>query len=148
MSRGLFQFERDFQNDLRCIPMVIRHRLDLCGIKLSLKEWVRLGPEGRVELLARAIDEPHDFAAAVDERVEQCMGAPPARCPIDPDPPWENTHRLPDDVATKAAAEGVSLTAEQWANLTPLQRFALCKLARSNHKNENFLPACREFGIL
>lgn len=39
-------------------------------------------------------------------------------------------------------------TATQWAALLPLQRFALVKLARSRHENENFVPAMREFGLL
>ena len=37
---------------------------------------------------------------------------------------------------------------EQWAALAPLQRFALYKLTRPGHKNENFLPAMREFTLL
>lgn len=148
MADGLFQFERDFQTDLRCIPMVIRHRLDLCGIKMSLKEWVKLGPELRAEILAHADDEPARFAELVDARIVERMGEPPARCPIDADPPWADVSRIPDEVTAKAAAEGVSLTPQQWAGLGPLQRFALFKLARSSHKNENFVPACREFGVL
>lgn len=148
MPDGLFQFERDFQNDLRCIPMVIRHRLDLCGIKMSLKEWVKLGPEQRAELLTHTDDEPGRFADAVIERIERRMGEPPARCPIEADPPWAYVGRIPEEVVAKATAEGVSLTPQQWAGLLPLQRFALYKLARSSHKNENFIPACREFGIL
>jgi hypothetical protein len=147
---GLFAFERDYQSDLRCIPMVLRHRLDECGIKLSLKEWVKLGPEQRAELLAINRDvDTRTFADEVENRVQQRMGAPPAHCPIDPSPAWSDTSRVPDDVAAKAAAEGIPpITAPQWAALAPLQRFALLKLSRSSHKNENFVPACREFGIL
>jgi hypothetical protein len=32
--------------------------------------------------------------------------------------------------------------------LTPLQRFALFKLTRPGHSNENFIPAMWEFSIL
>jgi hypothetical protein len=134
VSDGLFKFERDFQTDLRCIPMVVRHRLDQCGIKMSLKEWVKLGPEQRSEVLGR-IDEPVErFAEAVDALVERRMGQRPARLPIEADPAWADTTRVP-------------LTQPQWAGLAPLQRFALYKLSRSSHKNENFVPACREFGV-
>jgi len=148
VSAGLFDFERDFQNDLRCIPMVVRHRLDLCGIKMSLKEWVKLGPEQRAEVVAYADDDPARFADALIERVERVMGAPPARCAIEVAPPWADADRIPDEVVGKATAEGVALTRREWAGLAPLQRFALYKLARSSHKNENFVPACHEFGIL
>ncbi|MGA9379085.1 MAG: nitrate reductase associated protein, partial [Phormidium sp.] len=35
----IFQFEADFVNNLRCIPMVVRYKLDTCGIKLKLSHW-------------------------------------------------------------------------------------------------------------
>ena len=137
---ALFAFEGDFQTDLRCIPMAVRQQLDLCGIKLSLKEWVRLGPEQRGAVVA-LLDHPEPtgadavrrFDAAVVAMVEARMGEPPARCPVDP---------------AQAEAEAITLTPAQWSGLAPPQRFALYKLSRSSHKNENFGPACREFGIL
>lgn len=147
MSHGLFEFEHDFQSDLRCIPMIVRYRLDLCGIKMSIKEWFKLGTEQRAEILAHTDAEPGRFAAEVIERIERRMGTPPARCAIEAEPPWADTRRIPDEVVAKAAAEAVPLTPQQWASLAPLQRFALFKLSRSSHKNENFVPACREFGI-
>ncbi|MDC0722513.1 nitrate reductase associated protein [Nannocystis bainbridge] len=151
---ALFAFEGDFQTDLRCIPMAVRHHLDLCGIKLSLKEWVKLGPEQRSAVVALLDGSDPDsaeavrrFDAAVVAMVEARMGEPPARLPVDPAPAWADVARVPDEVAAKAAAEGVAVTPPQWAALAPLQRFALYKLSRSSHKNENFVPACREFGI-
>lgn len=36
-----FAFESDFVDSLRCIPMVVRYKLDTCGIKLKLPEWVK-----------------------------------------------------------------------------------------------------------
>jgi hypothetical protein len=152
---ALFAFEGDFQTDLRCIPMAVRHQLDLCGIKLSLKEWVKLGPEQRSAVVAlldgpdpASVDGVRRFDAAVVDMVEKRMGEPPARCAVEPAPAWADPTRVPDEVVAKAAAEGVALVPAQWAALAPLQRFALYKLSRSSHKNENFVPACREFGIL
>jgi hypothetical protein len=146
---ALFAFEGDFQTDLRCIPMVVRHRLDECGIKLSLKDWVKLGPQFRATVLESAGKAKlQKFEDEVENLVGRRTGAPPARCDIDPSPAWANTKKIPDEVVAKAAAEGVAITPAQWAGLAPLQRFALFKLSRSSHKNENFVPACREFGIV
>ena len=39
-------------------------------------------------------------------------------------------------------------TVAQWAALSPLQRFAIFKLTRPGHTNENFEPAMREFGLI
>jgi len=146
---ALFAFEGDFQTDLRCIPMLVRHRLDECGIKLSLKDWVKLGPQFRAVVLESAGKAKlQKFEDEVENLVGRRTGAPPARCDIDPAPAWANVKKIPDEVTAKAAAEGVVITPAQWAALAPLQRFALYKLSRSSHKNENFGPACREFGLV
>jgi hypothetical protein len=34
-----FEFEADFVEALRCIPMQVRLKLDTCGIKLKLQDW-------------------------------------------------------------------------------------------------------------
>ena len=146
---ALFAFEGDYQTDLRCIPMIVRHRLDECGIKLSLKDWVKLGPQLRATVLTSAVSkELETFADAVEDLVARRTGAPPARMDIDPAPAWANTTQIPDEVVAKAAVEQVVIMPAQWAGLAPLQRFALYKLSRSSHKNENFVPACREFGVV
>lgn len=43
----LFDFERDFAGSLRCIPMIARQKLDIIGIKLSLRQWSRFTREER-----------------------------------------------------------------------------------------------------
>jgi len=146
---ALFSFEGDYQTDLRCIPMLVRHRLDECGIKLSLKDWVKLGPQLRATVLTSAVSKKLEkFADTVEDLVARRTGAPPTRMDIDPAPAWADTQKIPDEVAAKAVAEQVVITPAQWAGLAPLQRFALFKLSRSSHKNENFVPACREFGVV
>ena len=55
---------------------------------------------------------------------------------------------MPDAVTQKVWELAVDLDGfSQWKNLNPLQRFALTKLTRGGHENENFLPALREFGL-
>ena len=54
-----------------------------------------------------------------------------------------------EHMAQQQAQEiGVTITLDQWAALTPEQRFALIKLSRSDHENENFLPAIKEFHLV
>src|SRR5436190_17282040 len=46
-----FQFEEDFiEDNIRCIPMIVRFKLDAVGIKLKLAEWSRLSKEERSTL--------------------------------------------------------------------------------------------------
>ena len=47
-----FAFEADFVDDLRCLPMAVRRKLDLAGVKLRLSHWHALRADERAELLA------------------------------------------------------------------------------------------------
>ncbi|MBF9263330.1 conserved hypothetical protein [Paracidovorax cattleyae] len=42
-----FAFESDFVATLLCVPMIVRFKLDLCGVKLSLKGWSRFDHDTR-----------------------------------------------------------------------------------------------------
>ena len=59
---GIFAFEADFASDLRCIPMVVRFKLDRAGIKLSLRQWTRIGPSKRQALAAIPCNTLHEVA--------------------------------------------------------------------------------------
>jgi hypothetical protein len=98
-----------------------------------------VGCETEAELQAYR-DLLHQFVAAHG-------GDRPADLPIDPNPEWYNTQVIPTTVQEQSHSFGISLTPAQWVALTPLQRFALIKLSRSNHENRNFLPAMQEFNL-
>ena len=34
-----FRFEQEFIESLHCIPMIVRFKLDTCGVKLKLMHW-------------------------------------------------------------------------------------------------------------
>ena len=145
-----FQFESDFVDNLRCIPMQVRLKLDTCGIKLKLAEWNCFTQAERavlVELPCENPDQVSKYQSYLRELILQHTGKPATDLAIAPQPAWLNTQEIPADVQTKATSVGVDLTLEQWVNLTPLQRFALIKLSRSSHENANFLPALQEFNL-
>ena len=67
---------------------------------------------------------------------------------VDEAPIWADISRVADPVATLVAERGQpAIATPAWAALAPLQRFALVKLTRDTHENENFIPALREFGL-
>ncbi len=146
-----FNFEADFVDSLRCIPMVVRMKLDTCGVKLKLAEWnhfTKLECDRLVELACVESAEIIAYRDYLDRLIMQHTGQPASLLSIDPDPPWLNDRELPTSVKTKATEEGLEITLTQWSGLSPIQRFALIKLTRSAHENNNFLPALREFGLL
>lgn len=145
----LFGFESDFVASLRCIPMAVRYRLDLAGVKLRLNEWSRLGQADRRRLLEMPVSGPEEttaFRESLSDMVRETCGAPPALLPGPPEPIWESP-AVPGQVREKAAETGVALSDAAWLALSPLQRFALVKLSRPGHENRNFVPAAEEFGL-
>src|SRR5436305_754101 len=57
-----FHFEQNFMEDnLRCIPMIVRFKLDACGIKLKLKEWNKMTIDEREQLALLPIDSAADL---------------------------------------------------------------------------------------
>ncbi|VXD20301.1 conserved hypothetical protein [Planktothrix serta PCC 8927] len=148
---NLFQFEQDFVESLHCIPMVVRYKLDTCGVKLKLEHWNKFSQDARQQLVQNSISTPEEIMAyrsLLYELAEQYTDIPLKDLPIDDYPPWLETTGLPNVVQQKTEEVGVNITLKQWQDLTPLQRFALLKLSRPSHENKNFLPALREFKIL
>jgi len=149
---GIFAFEVDFGGTLRCIPMSARMKLDQTGIKLSLKQWNRLPCDVRRQLTERPcedltqIESYEQYLVSVMDRFTSTAVQ---RVPLDDCPAWANTTAVPERIHVWARKLGVpGPTIEQWRALTPLQRFALFKLTRPGHSNDNFIPAMREFSIL
>lgn len=149
---GIFGFETDFAGTLHCIPMSVRMKLDEVGIKLSLKQWNRLaGPERQALIDRPCADRAQTVAyreflrAAIEAHTRSAV----EYASIDASPPWADASVVPARVVEWAKGVGVlPPSSAQWALLTPLQRFALFKLTRPGHSNENFIPAMREFSLL
>ncbi|PSN14171.1 nitrate reductase associated protein [filamentous cyanobacterium CCT1] len=149
-DNDFFQFESDFVESLRCIPMQVRLKLDTCGVKLKLEHWHRFSPADRERLTQLPCGDRAatvTYTAFVQALVHRVQGAPASTLAIDPHPPWHNEDEVPASVLAQAESLGVSLDLEQWRSLRPLQRFALIKLSRASHENRNFYPALVEFGL-
>ncbi len=145
-----FQFEADFVESLRCVPMQVRLKLDTCGVKLKLPQWNKFNQDDRQRLVETACEtasEAANYRDLLHQMVLQRTGDTATDLAIDPHPDWENTMTIPKSVQEKAQDVGVTLTPAEWALLTRLRRFALIKLSLSGHENHNFLPALKEFGL-
>ncbi len=143
----IFGFEAEYKDSLRYIPMAVRFKLDTCGRKLTLDQWTRLSHEERLGLLGLPCSTESEigvYRERLDRLVAERTGVAPAMLPVETDPPWMDPATVPPVVLQKALEAGVAMSPEQWAGLTPLQRFALIKLARSRDSSRNFLPALAE----
>ncbi len=145
-----FQFEQEFVESLHCIPMIVRLKLDTCGVKLKLMHWNQFTSEEKKVLINMACETPTEaelYRNFLQTLVTEQTGVPAKSLPIDDNPPWFDGNHIPVEIQKKAAEFNKEITLEKWNQLTPLQRFALIKLSRPSHENSNFFPALQEFNL-
>ncbi|MBD2393995.1 nitrate reductase associated protein [Cyanobacterium aponinum FACHB-4101] len=146
-----FKFEQDFVNSLRCIPMIVRYKLDTCGVKLKLNHWHEFNKEEKDFLVhkpCKTTQEIKEYADYLQELVREKTGEYAKSLEIESNPQWSNIEEIPEQVSKKAEEFNFQLTLSQWQNLDNLQRFVLIKLSKSGHENRNFLPALKEFKLI
>lgn len=146
-----FKFEEDFIEDgLRCIPMIVRFKLDKVGIKLKLMEWAKFSELHKI-MLAKENCESNtaikNYRHFVSLLVKYYTKKEATFIPTESHPEWDNRQAIPYVVYAKAIEFNQKLNLKKWNNLDTLKRFALFKLCRSNHENKNFPKACKEFNL-
>lgn len=148
--RRVFAFEADFAGDLRCLPMAVRRKLDLAGVKLKLLQWHGLEEEERRRLLAWD-DDDSAIAGLREWLLARSATLPegPARA-LEPavDPEWRSSAVWPEAVLGSCAQLGLTPQPERWRTLDELERFALLKLSHPGHEHRNLPRALAEFGAL
>jgi hypothetical protein len=151
INQNYFEFEADFVEDnIRCIPMIVRFKLDACGVKLKLKQWSRMNSQERENLGSLPCEtqlETADYKKYLVNLIAQHTGEPATEIPVLKNPPWTDTYEIPYSVQEKLKEFNLDVSATQWVNLSDLQRFALIKLSYPGHENRNFPKAIVEFGL-
>jgi hypothetical protein len=145
-----FQFEADFVQSLRCIPMQVRYHLDTCGIKLKLPQWEKFDLTDRQQLAERTTNnaaEIQQYRELLIEMIRSRTNETATELAVDPAPAWSDLTTIPAPIQSRCRQADREISLEQWVRLSSLQRFALFKLCGSSHEQNNFLPALSEFGL-
>src|SRR5579859_8172000 len=113
-----FDFERDFTEDnIRCIPMIVRFKLDACGIKLKLKEWSMMTVEEREQLAVLPVDSPANldvYGIYLREIIHKHTGEGITSLPPDHTHGyWHSTDHLPDVLSEKLEESKMSISLRQ-----------------------------------
>ena len=121
IAHTCFGFEAEFTAELRCIPMAVRRKLDLAGVKLKLVHWNGLTAAERQLLLAWP-----DRPAAVAElrlwllaRTAQQAAGVAGTLPIASQESWQQQQETPPLVST--AFVGTAGTSVRWPPCTTMQ---------------------------
>lgn len=147
-----FNFEEDFvEKNIRCIPMIVRFKMDQAGIKLKLTEWSKFNVVERIELAKKDCSNENEIKLYNQYLVNLIInytGKPATSLQIDDSPAWTNTSIVPEILLEKLRGYGWQLSTKQWKDLSKLQRFALLKLCKDGHENKNFPKAMKEFKLV
>jgi hypothetical protein len=152
----LLQFEREKCRDLRRFPMYFRLMLDVCGIKLSKRDWNSFALSEKEHLLAMPCTTPQQIAVFREKlkaMIEACDGdsieIPSDFITGNTPYPWADKKNIPPTVRQQLHALAVDTTnAENWESLSDLQRFALIKLTQPGHVKQELRLALQEFALL
>ena len=147
---SFFDFEAEFIESMHCIPMLVRMKLDTCGVKLKLTHWNKFEKsecQTLMEMPCDTAEETAGYREFLQNLILQKTGSTAKELEIAPHPPWLDETTIPENLQHKASEFEVDLTVAQWQKLKPLQRFALIKLSSPGHESKNFLPALKEFKI-
>jgi len=151
MAVTYFKFEEDFiEESVRCIPMIVRFKLDACGIKLKLMEWSKMTVTERnnlAEYSCQTKNEVEVYGRYVQQIVRIRVGQEVTDLEIDKNPLWATQTEVPWLFLEKLKESGLSVSLSQWQGLSALQRFALLKLCAPGHENKNFPRALEEFNL-
>src|SRR6478735_4782364 len=100
-----FKFEEDFVEDnIRCIPMIARFKLDACGIKLKLSEWSRMTEEERnyvSEYPCSSEEEILAYRQYIKTLIRIRTNNEAQDMEVDANPGWANTQLIPEILVQK-----------------------------------------------
>lgn len=146
-----FLFEEDFiEANVRCIPMLVRFKLDAVGIKLPLETWCKFSVAERRALAIKSCATPEDkstYHSYLKALINNYTDTTTIDLKINEHPLWADLENVPAALQKKASEFNWFITIKKWKALSNLQRFALLKLFSPGHENKNFQKAMREFGL-
>ena len=145
-SNHYFNFEDDFIKDLRCIPLCVRRKLDLIGIKLKLTHWQEFNLIEKTKIVnwPDTKKELFELKIFIKKITSNSKYGEAKEIEISSNQPSQDKNIVPEQVIKSALERGINISIEKWRNLNELDRFAFCKLIRPNHEHRNLDKALVE----
>ena len=135
-----YDYEAEYYPRLNRLPLDMRRKLDITGIKISLKDWLAFTFEERIVLChfpCEIQEERQVFTAYMDFLARKYLGKPTQKTePLDT-ALW-NERAVPDPVRQRSETQSQGVSASEWRNWPSYHRYALYKSAVSNNQPEAF----------
>ena len=135
-----YQYEAQYYPTLSRLPLDLRRKLDVTGVKLSLKVWLTFSFAERMVLChlpCDANEEAQVFTNYLDFLSRKYTDAPIEKIEALDCALWESS-AVPQAVIDRSAALNRAVTLEQWRRWQSPQRYALYKTAVSKSQPEAF----------
>ena len=142
-----FRYESEFYPTLSRVPLHVRMKLDLTGVKISLSDWLSFSFEERTVLChlpAKVKEEQQAFVNYLHFLSRKYRGAPAAMTQAMSTSLWDDPNQISVPVVEKSRERGQSVTSEEWARWKSHQRYALYKTALSKSDPEQFFAVLAE----
>jgi hypothetical protein len=140
-----FEYEAASDTDLDRLPLFTRMKLDLAGIKLTLRQWQAFAIEERRVLCHLGIDNEEELATFADYVSYLCgshhLGPAERLPPVNP-ALWNSA--LPGPVRQASRQTGQPIEADEWMHWRSHERYALYKTAVSKNEPEKFAAVLTE----
>jgi hypothetical protein len=143
-----FAFEDGVHNNLGCVPMGVRRKLDRAGIKISLEQWQALGLGERLALCHLPVESEEERQALrvfTDEAIKAKSGQGVRILPEASRAAAEPPDHPPARLVEHARVLGVTLNQPAWDKLDVEERYALIKLGDALTASHNLAAALAEF---
>lgn len=143
-----YRHESDIYSSLSRIPLHVRMKLDLTGVKISLKAWLAFDLAERTALCHLPVEtdeEKQAFSSYLDFLSRKYFTQAAAKVPPESDTRWNDLNLVPSSVHEKSARTGRAVSPEEWRALDFYRRYALYKLSNSKNEPEQFFAALEEF---
>ena len=142
-----FEFEGDLHRTLEFIPLAVRRKMDLAGLKLSLAAWTAMTRAERLAVCHLPVEGPEDLDVYREALAGFAARAGHPAAPLEggalDGSAWAAA-RVPDTVAARAKA----LTPARWKALSDEARYVLWRLAETRRGPEKLDAALRELGLV
>jgi hypothetical protein len=141
-----YRYEAEFYPSQSRIPLDVRMKLDLVGLKISLQDWLACSFEERAVLChlpVSSAEEKQVFATYIDFLCRKYRGKPVEITAALDAVLWSSS-AVPDPVAHKSASCSNAVTLGEWRSWQPYQRYALYKTAVSKSQPEAFADLLEE----
>lgn len=145
-----YPYEAEFYPTLSRVPLDVRRKLDITGIKLSLQDWLAFSLEERrvlCHLPCDTAEEQQVFAEFLDFLSQRHRGLAVERLAALSASLYDASG-VPEPVTQKSTALHASVTADEWHQWPAHHRYALYKTAISRAQPEAFEQVLKQLRAL